>query len=126
MDLKQIWREHFYFLMLVTLIVGIFLFVIGIFGLVQDYAPPGIDTLIDRIGYWYFWCLIFGFFAVVGGGFYYIDGRKKIKQFEELLESNSKAKFIRSCAEIEKTLWHLPSSYSVRYQEKCKEYKIKR
>jgi hypothetical protein len=71
------------------------------------------------------------FFAGIGGiaalfGFiYFYDYNKKHKKFEELIQTDSKAHFVRNLVEIEELAISLGPLYEKRVMEQRERYKVK-
>ncbi len=125
-NLKKLYHEHFMVWMLITLIIGIIALIIGIFGYRQDIMPSFASSFIDRVGNWYLWGLLGGPFLIIIGGWYVNDGIKKRKEFKELIESTSKAKFIKNQRRIEELALDLTSAHEELVIQKMQELKIRR
>lgn len=111
---------------LVVLILGIFFTILGIFGVFYSYlAPDFIKDILDVVGDWMFWCVLVGPLMVIIGGLYFGDNIAKRKEFKELIETTSKAKFIRNMDQIEYLAWKLTSKHQSLVMEKKEEFKIK-
>ncbi len=82
-----------------------------------------IDT---KIGDWIIWVAFFGPLLLLGGGWYFFDTIRKRREFERLVDTDSKAKFVRNQDRLEKLAWfYLGSEYVKRVQDKEKEFGVK-
>lgn len=77
------------------------------------------------IGAWMVWLLVIGPVLLLGGGWYFIDTIRKRREFERLIDTDSKAKFVRNQDRIEQLAWILGTSYGKRVQAKKVEFAIK-
>ncbi len=109
------------------MIVGIILLILGFFGVVlSDVSPGPIATLNDMIGDWTYWFLVIGGLMVLFLGWYLADRFKKIKEFNELIDTKSKSKFVKNIARLETLALTLGPEYEERVIEKERKYNIKR
>jgi hypothetical protein len=114
------------------LILGIILTILGIYGVFifdenADPPPPSsMVNLMDSIGNWIFWCVLVGPVVLIAGGWYFFDNRQKRKEFRELMETTSKAKFIRNLDRAEFLAWKLTLEHQKQLIEKKKELHIKK
>ncbi len=92
----------------------------------RDQSPDLLKTLYSSIGGYVFWEGVLGFFALVGGGFYFFDTILKDREFNRLLSTTSKEVFVKNLKRIEElAYYHLPSAYEKRLVEKKREFRIK-
>jgi hypothetical protein len=112
--------------MLLILIFGIISLIIGILGYRPDLMPDFTSGLVDRVGNWYLWGLLGGPFLVILGGYYVSDGIKKRKELNELINSTSKAKFLKNRARIEELALSLTNKHEQLVIQKLQEFKIRR
>ena len=107
-----------------VLIVGLMLFAIGTLGI---FAPSGgfLESFLRDVGAWKWWCFLIGILMIIGGGWYTIDNVRKRREFERLIKSESKAKFVKNKDRIEYLAWSLTSEHESRLWEKKKEFGIK-
>lgn len=82
---------------------------------------PGIDGL-DQ---WAWIPLILGGIFSIGGWLYYNDHNKKLKKFEELMDTDSKAQFVRNIDEIEELALDLGPDFEKRVMDKRSDFKVK-
>src|SRR5436309_1489770 len=72
------------------------------------------------------WEAFFGFLAVLGGGFYFVDTIRKEREFDRLISTPSKEVFVKNMGRIEELTYdHLPSAYERRFLDKKREFRIK-
>ena len=124
--LKKLYHENFIVWMLIILIIGVISLIIGIFGYRPDIMPEFTKGLVDRVGNWYLWGLLGGPFLIILGGFYVNDQIKKRKEFKELMDSTSKAKFIKNRPRIEELALDLTSKHEQLVIQKIQEFNIRR
>ena len=89
-------------------------------------GPPDIfyDLIRNKIGNWMIWVSFWGPILLLGGGFYFGDTISKAREFNRLIDTDSKAKFVQNQDRIEYLAWLLSSEMERRVQEKKKEFKI--
>lgn len=114
-------------LSIILVIAGAIMLFFGIFDIIiPDQSPDLISDFTNKLGNWTYWLLGIGGFLLLIFGWFLIDRMKKIKEFNELLESGSKSKFIKNIASIETLALSLGPKYEDRVMEKEEEYNIKR
>ena len=91
----------------------------------KTYVPDPVTGIVDAPGAWNYWIILLSSFGVAIAGWYFYDTRKKMKKFEELMETNSKSKFTRNIAELEDIAWYLGGDYEERLIEKKRKLRIK-
>ena len=87
----------------------------------NKYPLPGIESL-DQ---WAWIPLIIGGILSIGGWLYYHDHNKKLKRYEELMSTDSKAQFVRNIDEIEELALDLGPSFEKRVMERRSDFKVK-
>lgn len=114
--------------------ISAFLFGLGILGtffsmtyyLFSAESPEWLKSIHASMGRYVFWVAILGIFALLIGGYYFIDTIRKEREFNRLLSTTSKEVFVKNLKRIEElAYYHLPSSYEKRFQEKRREFRIK-
>lgn len=125
MELKNVFKEYILPLSLVALIVGIVLLVISVIGLWFSEDVKALKDVTDFFGDWNLWLVIISPFIVIAGGFYFGDTMLKRREFYKLINTSSKAEFIRNKDRIEFLAWRLTKRDRERYFERKKELKIK-
>ena len=127
MTLKKTIREYQGFLGLIGLIVGIFFTILGVFGVfLEKYTPKPIADMNNAIGNWIYWLLVVGVLMILFMGLYVWDRHKKIEEFKELIDTQSKSKFVKNIARLETLALILGPRYEEEFLEKEKQYKIRR
>ena len=114
---------------LIVLVTGIIFTVLGIGNFfVPSTAPAEPDFFYDlirnKIGNWIVWILFWGPIFLLAGIFYVGDTVKKYREFEKLIDTDSKAKFVQNQDRIEYLAWLLSARLEKRVQEKKKEFNI--
>jgi hypothetical protein len=126
--LKDYWRKNKRAITFGIGLIGSVLAILGvwellvIFGTVPEkYEFP----LMEPVGYgsWFFAGI--GALTALAGFIYFHDYNKKHKRFEELMEPDSKAHFVRNLVEIEELAISLGPDYERRVMEKRERYKVK-
>jgi hypothetical protein len=88
---------------------------------IKGNAIPGLDEL----NQWAWIPLIIGAIFTIGGWLYYNDHSKKLKKYEELMATDSKAQFVRNIDEIEELAIDLGPDFEKRVIEKRSDFKVK-
>ena len=88
--------------------------------------PPDFvcDTVRNKVGNWMVWIFVMGPILLVAGVFYVGDTVKKYREFNKLIDTDSKAKFVQNQDRIEYLAWLLSARLEKRVEEKKKEFKI--
>ncbi len=114
-----------------TLLFG-FLTIIGIVGVYlnmnENNSLPSfisfLRDLSDPFGSWISWIIVAAPIGLIVCGWWYYDYVMKIRELAELIDTPSKAKFVRNLDEIEYLAWSLPQRYEDKVLTKKKEFKI--
>ena len=113
-------------LCLIGIITGIPAVVISILSLLYSDGDVGIvGWAHDLIGNWGFWLIIAGFILLIPGTYYLVIFYKQLKEFRELMKTDSKAMFIKNQDRIEELAWRLHPKYEKLVVEKKQKLKIK-
>lgn len=127
MNLKEIFRKHQIVISILIVIAGCYMLFLGLMGVVFDqYAPGAILDMANAIGDWLYWVLVIGGFLTAVFSWYLVDRYLKIKEFNELMDTESKSKFIKNIARIENLAISLGPDYEDRVMKKEDEYNIDR
>jgi aspartokinase-like uncharacterized kinase len=127
MSLKRTITNHALILSLILFIVGIILTLWGILGVfVYESLSDEVKDFVDSIGDWIYWCILAGPIILIAGGWYFFDNLRKRKEFKELMETTSKAKFIRNMDRAEFLAWKLTMDHQKQLMDKKKEFHIKK
>ncbi len=87
----------------------------------KGYPVPGVDYL----NQWAWVTLVIGGVFSIGGWLYYSDHNKKYKKFHELIDTDSKAQFVRNIDEIEEIALELGPDFERIVIDKRNEFKVK-
>jgi hypothetical protein len=124
--LKRFSREHTIVLSIIGLIIGIFLFAIGTVGIFfADMEISVISDIVDRIGYWYYWAFALALILTFASMYFMYMTVSDRNKFYDLIDTGSKATFVRNQDELEEIAFRLGSSYQEELFEKKRELKIK-
>jgi len=105
---------------------GIPLLIISIFSLLYSDGDGGLERWAnDAVGNWAFWLLILGLLLLVPGIYYLMVFIKQMKEFRELMKTDSKALFIKNQDRIEELAWRLHPKYERMVIEKKLKLKVK-
>lgn len=89
-------------------------------------SPDWLRGVHNAVGGWVIWEGTVGFFALLGGGYYFFDTIVKDREFNRLLSTRSKEVFVKNLERLEKLVYYeLPSAYERRLNEKKQEFRIK-
>jgi H+/Cl- antiporter ClcA len=83
-----------------------------------------LQDLSDPFGRWIAWIVVAAPIGLIVCAWWYYDYLKKIRELAELIDTPSKAKFVRNLDEIEYLAWSLPQRYEDRVLAKKKDFKI--
>lgn len=109
-----------------------FLTIIGIIGVYlnmnEDNGLPSyisfLQDLSDPFGRWIAWIVVAAPIGLIVCAWWYYDYVKKTRELAELIDTPSKAKFVRNLDEIEYLAWSLPQRYEDKVLSKKKEFRI--
>ena len=119
-------QEHMLAVSLVSIIISTFLFLIGILGQWYSNESWSPDAIIDFIGDWAIWILIFGGIALGFSSYYFWLTRHYMSRFEEIISTNSKKEFQQNWTEIEQIArYQLPKEYKKRVSEARKKFGLR-
>ena len=119
-------REFALELSSIVLMVGILLtfFVILEYGF-GDVLPGYLREILDGIGSWIVWMTVVGPILLIGGGWYFFDGLNKRREFGKLIDTDSKAVFVRNMDRLEELAYYLTERHRETFYEKRDGFKIK-
>jgi formate-dependent nitrite reductase membrane component NrfD len=78
----------------------------------------------DNIGNWMVWMMLLGPILLLAGIFYLGDTIKKFREFNKLIDADSKAKFVQNQDRIEYLAWLLSARLEKQVEAKKKEFKL--
>ncbi|MFW6038486.1 MAG: DUF3198 domain-containing protein [Candidatus Saliniplasma sp.] len=127
MKLKKKLKDNQIIISIIVIIAGAYLFILGLFSVIlSDYAPETLLSMSEFMGNWIYWLFVMGAFLIFAFSWYLIDLYLKLKEFKELMDTESKSKFIKNIARIETLAVQLGSEYEDKVIEKEDEYNINR
>ena len=88
-------------------------------------APYYLKEILDGIGNWIVWMVVVGPILTMGGGWYFFDGIKKRREFANLIDTDSKAVFLRNLDRIEELAYYLTEKHRQLFYDKKDEFKVK-
>jgi hypothetical protein len=127
--LRSFWKRNKRSLYALFALIGLIFMLLGLMellilfdiGIPKDYEPP----FMDKVGYGSWFFVFIGGIVMIGGWLYFYDYNKKHKRFEELMDTNSKASFVRNVVEIEELAIDLGPDYEDRVIKKREQLKVK-
>lgn len=90
-----------------------------------DVLPFYLKDVLDMIGEWIAWMVVVGPILLLAGGWYFFDGLKKRREFAKLMDTDSKAVFVRNYDRLEELAYYLTEDHRQEFYEKRGEFKIK-
>ena len=123
----NVWlQEHMLAVSSVGTIISTFMFLIGVLGQWysdEPWAPVGI---INFVGDWSIYVLIFGIIALGFSSYYLWLTRYYMSRFEEIISTSSKKDFQRNWTEIEQIArYQLPKEYKKRVSEAREKFGLR-
>jgi len=108
-------------------IAGIILtvFVIDHYFIAHENLPSVLQDIDRYLGEWNIYLTVLGPLLLFSGGYYFFDTIRKRREFERLIETDSKAKFVRNQDRIEFLAWLLGKDYYRRSEQKKVEFNLK-
>ena len=101
---------------------------IGILGASTNNNPTGFwsvfQDLLEPFGNWVYWLAFIGPLGLIGALWWTVDYVLKVRKVKRLIDTESKAKFIKVQDDIEYIAWRLPKKYKVLVAKKKAELKI--
>ena len=103
-----------------------FVTIVGVVGVfLEDSLPAALSFLKDLtepIGSWAYWLLVIGPLALVISAWWLYDFVKKTRKLGALIDTPSKAKFVRNLDDIEFLAWSLPQRFEDQVLQKKKDF----
>ncbi|MBS3816584.1 MAG: DUF3198 domain-containing protein [Candidatus Thermoplasmatota archaeon] len=127
MSLKTTLKKHEVLISVIILLLAAYIFLIGLFGTVlSDYSPGMFTKLNQAIGAWKWWLLVVGGLLLFIFSLILFFRYRNLKEFKDLYNTESKSKFRKNIAQIEKLAMKLGPEYEDKVIEKEEEYNIDR
>ncbi|MDD4308474.1 MAG: DUF3198 domain-containing protein [Thermoplasmata archaeon] len=79
----------------------------------------------ELVGNWAFWFFIIGLVLLVPGIYYLVTFVRQLREFRELMKTDSKALFIKNQDRIEELAWRLHPDYERLVIDKKAKLKVK-
>jgi len=127
-DLKRFWQKNKRALWFAIGLAGAVATLLGVWELLVIFGTLGEEyefPLMEHVGYGSWFFALLGALVMIGGFIYFYDFNKKHKEFEELMEPDSKAHFVRNLVRIEELAIDLGPDYEARVMDKRERYKVK-
>ncbi len=128
MRLRDLPRELRLELSAMFFIPGLVLTVLAIdhYAIGPGRLPDILRNIDGAVGNWIIWIAFSGPLLLLGGGWYLFDTIRKRREFERLIDTDSKAKIVRNQDRLERLAWYyLGSEYVKRVQKRKDEFNIK-
>jgi len=87
-------------------------------------AVEFLDVFMEPLGSWVTWLAVAGPIGLVVCLWWVYDYGKKARELTDLIDTPSKAKFVRNLDDIEYLAWCLPRRFEAKVLEKKKEFKL--
>jgi len=101
---------------------------IGILGAVTNNHPTGFwgtfQDLVTPFGNWVYWLALVGPLGFIFSLWWAVDFILKIRKLKDMINTESKAKFIKNQDDIEYIAWRLPKKYKILVARKKTELRI--
>ena len=126
---KSFFREYRLELASFLCAVSVFVTVVGVVGVFFIDTLPSylfaLQELSEPFGTWAYWLVVMGPLLLVGGVWWLYDYVKKTRELARLIDTPSKAKFVRRQDDIEYLAWSLPKRFEDRVIEKKRKLNVK-
>lgn len=123
---KSVLTEYRYELSGLLSVVFAIVMAIGIIGaFLESGLPSSLSFLADLsqpFGDWVYWFVVAGPIGFVACIWWLYDYLKKTRELARLIDTPSKAKFVRNLDEIEYLAWNLPQRFEDKVLTKKKEF----
>jgi hypothetical protein len=129
--LMELYKEHSIKFNLIGVIVGAIFTVLSILGVFLadiDFVKDNgaLTGFFDFVGNFIYWLFIIALGVLIISAWLFSDLILKLKKFNQLIDTNSKAVFVRHQNEIEELAWKLGNKYLEIVVERKKELKIRK
>lgn len=124
---RQASREYRRQWSLICLIAGaalLFLTFVGVFD-IKAMDVSLFKAFNDGVGNWIYWLFILAIILFIVGAGYYYGYASRLKEFNELMETDSKAQFVRNQTRVEYLGWRLGHRFEDLVADKKASFRIK-
>jgi H+/Cl- antiporter ClcA len=101
---------------------------IGILGAVTNFNPTGMwstfHDIVAPFGNWVYWLAFIGPIGLIFSLWWVLDFFLKIRKLKDMINTESKSKFIKNQDDIEYIAWRLPKKYKILVARKKTELRI--
>jgi hypothetical protein len=125
MALKNFIHENKPGLCIIGIVIGLPMIIMGVLSAISPGDIGLIQFAHDIIGNWTFWVVMTGFILFIPGTYYLVVFVKQVKEFKELMKTDSKAIFIKNQDRIEELAWRLHPNYEKMVVRKKEKLKVK-
>jgi len=102
---------------------------LGLLGLLLGPELPDawgfFQSVVDVLGNWLYWLAAVGAFGLIFSVWWFADYIFKVRKLKRLIDTTSKAKFIKNIDSIEYIAWRLPNKYKTLMANKKRELRVK-
>ena len=91
---------------------------------VSSFLLPIKNYLSDPFGTWVYWLVVAAPIGLLVCAWWVYDYFRKVGELAGLIDTSSKAKFVRNMDDIEYLAWSLPKKFENHVIEKKKEFKL--
>ncbi|MEF8831985.1 MAG: DUF3198 domain-containing protein [Candidatus Thermoplasmatota archaeon] len=127
MSWKTSYRQNEFVISIIAIMVGTVMLLIGLFGtFLSDYSPEGFTVMTNAIGNWKWWLLVVGIILIFIFAIMIYLRIKRLREFKDLFETESKSKFRKNVVEIEELAIKLGPEFEDKVVEKEEEFNLKR
>ncbi len=105
--------------------IALTVFVVDHYFIAKSSLPSLLQDIDRYLGEWNVYLTVLGPLLLLSGGYYFFDTIRKRREFERLIETDSKAKFVRNQDRIERLAWLLGDNYYRKSEQKKAEFNLK-
>jgi len=127
MSWKTSYRKNEFVISFIAIVLGIIMLLIGLFGtFLSDYSPEPFTAIANVIGNWKWWFLVLGIILIFVFTIMIYLRIKRLEEFDDLFETESKSKFRKNVVRIEELAIKLGPEFEEKVIEKEEEFNLKR
>ena len=125
-ELDNFLQEHMLAVSSVFTTISVFMIYVGIMGQWYSSSSLSPDLILDTLGEYDIFVLLFGLIIFGFSAYYFWLTRHYMGRFEDIISTNSKKEFQRNWTEIEQMArYQLPKEYRKRVAEARKKFGLK-